>query len=151
MFRSLLGLLFLAIVVSAIPTVPTPTPTIEKRSERTSAPAGCLTVGSGGKYSTVQSALTALGSSTAAACIYIASGTYTEQLTINYPGKLTIYGETTDVETYKSNTVTVTHTISSSEAGTLDKSSTINVVSNGASFYNINVVNGYGSGTQAVA
>lgn len=124
---------------------------LHRRTSRTSAPSGCLTVGSNGQYSTIGAALTALGSSSAAACIYIASGTYTEQLTIKYAGPLTLYGETPDTATYKQNTVTITHTISSPEAGTLDKSATVNVVSDGFKMYNINVVNGYGKGSQAVA
>jgi pectinesterase len=62
-----------------------------------------------------------------------------------------MYGETSDTGTYKENTVTITHTISSPEAGTLDKSATVNVVSDGFKMYNINVVNGYGKGAQAVA
>lgn len=53
--------------------------------------------------------------------------------------------------TYKSNTVTITHTISSSEAGSLDASSTINVVSDNFNLYNVNVANGFGKGAQAVA
>ncbi|KXG50444.1 Pectinesterase, catalytic [Penicillium griseofulvum] len=121
------------------------------RASRSSAPSGCLTVGSGGKYSKIGDALTALGSSSAAACIYIASGTYKEQLTIKYPGALTFYGQTVDTQTYKQNTVTITHTISSPQAGSLDKSATVNVVADGFKMYNINVVNGYGSGAQAVA
>ncbi|GIK07206.1 hypothetical protein Aspvir_002862 [Aspergillus viridinutans] len=138
-----LGLLGLALTGSATP--------LEKRSSRTSAPSGCLTVGSSGKYSTIAAALSALGSSTSAACIYIAAGTYSEQITINYPGILTMYGETTDTSSYKKNVVTITHTISSPQAGTLDKSATVNVVSAGFKMYNINVVNGYGEGSQAVA
>ncbi|KAJ5972916.1 Pectinesterase catalytic [Penicillium vulpinum] len=121
------------------------------RSSRTTAPAGCLTVGSGGTYSTITEALAALGSSSAAACIYLASGTYEEQITVKYSGALTFYGETVDTQTYKQNTVTITHTISSPEAGSLDKSATVNVVSNGFKMHNINVVNGYGTGAQAVA
>ncbi|CEJ59569.1 Putative Pectinesterase [Penicillium brasilianum] len=124
---------------------------LNRRTSRTSAPSGCLTVGSGGTYSTIGAALTALGSSTSAACIYVASGTYTEQLTISYAGTLTLYGETSDTGTYKDNTVTITHTISSPDAGSLDKSATVNVVSAGFKMYNINVVNGYGKGAQAVA
>ncbi|GFF50359.1 probable pectinesterase A [Aspergillus udagawae] len=138
-----LGLLGLALTGSASP--------IEGRSSRTSAPSGCLTVGSSGKYSTIGAALSALGSSKSDACIYIAAGTYKEQVTINYPGKLTMYGETTDTSSYKKNQVTITHTISSPQAGTLDKSATVNVVSAGFKMYNINVVNGYGKGSQAVA
>ncbi|KAF9245080.1 CAZyme family CE8 [Penicillium roqueforti] len=121
------------------------------RTARTTAPAGCLTVGSSGKYSTIGAALTALGSSSAAACIYVASGTYEEQLTINYAGALTLYGETTYEESYKENTVTITHTISSPEAGSLDASATVNVVADGFKMHNINVVNGFGKGAQAVA
>ncbi|OQE16325.1 hypothetical protein PENFLA_c028G07366 [Penicillium flavigenum] len=121
------------------------------RTARTSAPSGCLTVGSNGKYSTIGDALTALGSSSAAACIYVASGTYEEQITIKYAGALTLYGETADTETYKENTVTITHTISSPQAGSLDKSATVNVVADGFKMHNINVVNGFGKGAQAVA
>ncbi|RAK88234.1 pectinesterase family protein [Aspergillus costaricaensis CBS 115574] len=124
---------------------------IKKRESRTSAPSGCLTVGSDGTYSTIGDALDALDSSSSSACIYVASGTYEEQLTIDYDGNLTLYGETTDTGTYKDNVVTITHTISSSDAGSLDKSATVNVVSDGFSMYNINVENGYGEGSQAVA
>jgi pectinesterase len=91
------------------------------------------------------------GSSTDAACIYIASGTYEEQLTIDYDGALTIYGETSDSSTSASNDVTITHTIDSTDAGTLDESSTVNIVSSNVSLYNLNIVNGYGYGSQAVA
>ncbi|RHZ62033.1 putative pectin methylesterase [Aspergillus thermomutatus] len=138
-----LGLLGLALTASAT--------SLDKRTSRTSAPSGCLTVGSSGTYSTISAALTALGSSTSDACIYIAAGTYTEQLTITYPGKLTMYGETTNTGSYKNNVVTITHTISSPEAGTLDLSATVNVKSALFKMYNINVVNGYGKGAQAVA
>lgn len=124
---------------------------LARRASRNSAPSGCLTVGPSGTYSTIENALTALGSSSAAACIYIASGTYQEQLTIKYAGALTLYGQTADTGSYKQNTVTITHTLSSPEAGTLDKSATVNVVANGLKMYNINVVNGYGQGAQAVA
>jgi pectinesterase len=122
-----------------------------RRTSRTSAPSGCLTVGSSGEYSTISAAITALGSSSTAACIYIASGTYAEQITVKYAGALTLYGQTANTGTYKDNTVTITHTVSSSVAGSLDKSATVNVVSDGFKMYNINVVNGYGKGSQAVA
>ncbi|CAG8747025.1 11487_t:CDS:2, partial [Acaulospora colombiana] len=124
-------------------------------SVRTSTPSGCLTVrGSGtksGEYSTVAAALTALGSGTTAQCIFIYSGTYTEQLTINYKGALTIYGYTTNTGSYGSNTVTITYGQTSSAAGSLDKSSTVNITSANFKAYNINFVNSYGAGTQAVA
>ncbi|KAJ5330785.1 hypothetical protein N7476_000568 [Penicillium atrosanguineum] len=124
---------------------------LRRRTSRASAPPGCLTVGSGGTYSTIGDAINALTSSTSSACIYVASGTYEEQLTIDFTGTLTIYGETSDTGTYKDNTVTITNTLSSPDAGSLDLSATVNVVSDGFKMYNINVVNGYGKGAQAVA
>ncbi|KAE8355445.1 pectinesterase [Aspergillus coremiiformis] len=122
-----------------------------RRDSRTSAPSGCSTVGGSGNYTTIGAALNALGSSKADACIYIQSGTYQEQLTITYGGRLTLYGQTTNTGSYQQNTVTITHTISSPQAGSLDASATINVKSKGLSMYNINVGNGYGPGAQAVA
>ncbi|KAJ5127712.1 hypothetical protein N7448_008491 [Penicillium atrosanguineum] len=116
---------------------------------RRTSRARCLTVGSGGTYSTIGDAINALTSSTSSACIYVASGTYEEQLTIDFTGTLTIYGETSDTGTYKDNTVTITNTLSSPDAGSLDLSATVNVVSDGFKMYNINVVNGYGKGAQA--
>ncbi|KAF7893405.1 uncharacterized protein EAF02_000943 [Botrytis sinoallii] len=127
---------------------------LHKRAGRTSPPSGCLTVrGSGtlsGEYSTVGAALTALGSSTTTACIFIYSGTYNEQLTISYGGNLTVYGYTTNTGTYKSNTVTITHGINSTTIG-LDASSTVNIRSANFKAYNINFANTYGAGVQAVA
>jgi pectinesterase len=80
-------------------TVAAATPTkLVKRTARTSPPSGCLTVrGSGtlsGEYSTLTAALAALGTTTTAKCIFMYSGTYTEGVTINYKGALTIYGYT---------------------------------------------------------
>lgn len=124
---------------------------LHKRQSRTSAPDGCLTVGSSSTYSTVSDAVSALGDSSDDACIYISAGTYEEQVTIDYSGSLTIYGETSDTSSYASNQVTITYTITSTEAGTLDLSSAINIVSDSVSLYNINVANGYGKGSQAVA
>ncbi|KAF9891355.1 hypothetical protein FE257_004211 [Aspergillus nanangensis] len=122
---------------------------IQKRESRTSPPEGCLAVGSDGDYSTVGDALDALDSG--AACIYIAAGTYNEQLTVTYTDGLTIYGETTDTTGYGQNTVTITNTLSSPDAGSLVDSATINIDASSVSMYNINVENGYGEGAQAVA
>jgi hypothetical protein len=92
--------LYQALLALSLTFSATASPLLEKRTARTSTPSGCLTVrGSGtksGEYSTVGAALKALGSSTAAACIFIYSGTYAEQITINYAGALTIYGYTTE-------------------------------------------------------
>ncbi|KAL2826398.1 pectinesterase A [Aspergillus cavernicola] len=122
-----------------------------KRTARTSAPSGCLSVGGSGTYSTISEAIIALDSSSSDACIFIEAGTYEEQLTFQYAEALTLYGETTDVGSYKKNTVTITHTISSPEAGSLVDSATVNADMDDFTMYNINVVNGYGQGAQAVA
>ena len=124
---------------------------LEKRGARTTAPKGCLSVGSGSTYSTIASAIKALGSSKNDACIFIKGGTYKEQLTIDYAGALTLYGETADASNYKSNKVLITHGISSPAAGSLDASSTINIRVPNFKLYNINVENSFGNGAQAVA
>lgn len=144
MFR-ILSILGLATAAVAVPQAHS------KRTARASAPTGCLTVGGSGTYSTISAAITALGSSSSDACIYIAAGTYEEQLTFKYAGALTIYGETADTASYKNNVVTITHTISSPEAGSLVASATLNADMDDFTLYNINVVNGYGKGAQAVA
>uniref|UniRef100_A0A093VIU4 Pectinesterase n=1 Tax=Talaromyces marneffei PM1 TaxID=1077442 RepID=A0A093VIU4_TALMA len=93
---------------------------LEKRTARTSPPSGCFVVrGSGiepGDYSTLSAAVTALGSSTADACIFIYNSTYTEALRIDYGGALTLYGYTTNYGEQKYNTVTITRNESSAEA-----------------------------------
>ena len=91
----LLSLLFLSTITNAAVSKP-----LIKRTTRTSAPSGCLTVrgaGAGsGEYSTLTKALAKLGSSSIAACIFVYSGTYSEdKIRIAYPGALTLYGYTT--------------------------------------------------------
>lgn len=121
------------------------------RHKRVEIPSDCLTVGGEGTYSTIADAIAELGSSSSEACISIAAGTYEEQLTFEYGAPLTLYGETTDSSSYSGNTVTITHTMTSTEAGDLVGSATVNVAMDDFAMYNINVVNGYGEGTQAVA
>lgn len=87
--------LFCASEAAAVPTTG-----LVKRTARESTPSGCLTVrGSGtlsGEYSTLTAALASLSSSsTADACIFMYSGTYSEGVTITYKGALTLYGYTT--------------------------------------------------------
>jgi pectinesterase len=71
---------------------PAPSNTLEKRTARTSAPSGCLSVKAGtttsGWYKTVTLAVASL-SGTAAACIFVYSGTYNEQFVVQYGGALT--------------------------------------------------------------
>ncbi|PMD23654.1 carbohydrate esterase family 8 protein [Hyaloscypha hepaticicola] len=123
-------------------------------TSRTTAPSGAITVGSGGTYSTIQAAIDSLSTtSTSAQSLFILAGTYTEQVTI--PARaaaLTIYGYTTDTSSYTSNVVTIQHS-SSLASGAADDEATgtvINLAEN-TNFYNINIKNTYGEGSQAIA
>jgi pectinesterase len=91
--------------------------------------------------------------STVTQSLFILAGTYSEQVTI--PARaaaLTIYGYTTDTTSYTSNAVTITHNSSLLSGATSDEatSTVINLAEN-AKFYNINIKNNYGKGSQAVA
>jgi len=121
---------------------------------RTSPPSGALTVGSSGTYSTIQKAVNALSTtSTSAQSIFIYSGTYTEQVTIPaLSGKLTIYGYTADTSSYLDNVVNIEHS-SSLLSGASDDEETGTVInlSENTAFYNVNIKNTYGKGSQAIA
>jgi len=96
----LLSMLFLSAIANAAVLK-----SLVKRTSRTSAPSGCLTVrGSGtgsSEYSTLAKALAQLGSASTAACIFVYSGTYNEdKIRITYPGALTLYGYTTEFVLY---------------------------------------------------
>ncbi|KAG4031972.1 hypothetical protein MFRU_008g03220 [Monilinia fructicola] len=121
---------------------------------RTSAPSGALTVGSGGKYSTFQQAVNALSKTTTSPqSIFIYSGTYKEQVTIPaLKGKLTVYGYTKDTSSYNDNVVNIEHSSSllSGAANDEETGTVINLSANTA-FYNINIKNTYGKGSQAIA
>ncbi|KAF1962673.1 carbohydrate esterase family 8 protein [Byssothecium circinans] len=142
------------VLVSAL-SLQTSAAPLTKRASRTSPPSGCKVIRASpqsGEYATLGAVLSALGTSaTASACIFIYGGTYKEQVTIQYKGPLTIYGYTTDTTSYKNNVVTLTSSRSSPEAGSNDKSSTANILTNSFAAYNINFANTYGQGAQAVA
>ncbi|KAH7413106.1 carbohydrate esterase family 8 protein [Cadophora sp. MPI-SDFR-AT-0126] len=152
-FKSLLTTLVILVSVSSALALPAELDT--RATSRSTPPTGCLVVrGSGtktGEYASLTSAVAAIPSSTAVKCIFIYSGTYTDSVTIRNKGPLTIYGQTTDIGTYKSNTVTITHSLTSAAAGSLDASSTVNIANDDVNVYNINFANSYGSGAQAVA
>ncbi|KAI9147149.1 Pectinesterase A [Paramyrothecium foliicola] len=135
--------------------VPAEARELVKKEARTSPPSGCLSVGTGGTHKNITDALNALGSgtSTSKACIFIYAGTYASsaQVYINYKGALTLYGYTTNTGSQGSNAVTFTRNINSATAGSLDASSTFNIVSANFKAYNINFKNLYGKGAQAVA
>ncbi|KAI8931302.1 hypothetical protein NX059_011644 [Plenodomus lindquistii] len=143
----------LALVLSLAATAVAAPSGLVTRASRTSAPDGCLTVGSGGKYSKVQAAVDALSTSTTSAqCIYIAKGTYKEQVYIQQlKSALTIYGETTDTTSYGSNTVTITQGKSQDDSPNNDATATLRAHTTNLKVYNINLVNTRGKGSQALA
>jgi pectinesterase len=122
-------------------------------ASRTSAPSGCLTVGSGG-YSTIQSAVNALSTSASGTqCIFIKPGTYNEQVLVpkRSATKFAVYGYTTDDTSFNNNQVTITHGLSQADGLSNDETATLRVKAAGFRLYNVNVVNSYGAGSQAVA
>ncbi|KUI73936.1 Pectinesterase [Cytospora mali] len=121
-------------------------------TSRTSAPSGCITVGSGG-YSTIQSAVDSLStSSSTAQCIFIEPGTYSEQVLVSSrSAQLTIYGYTEDTSSYSGNQVTITGKLSQADGLSNDETATLRVKAANFKLYNVNVANTYGQGSQAVA
>lgn len=122
-------------------------------TSRTSAPPGCITVGSGGSYGTIQAAVDSLStSSTTAQCLFIESGTYSEQVLVSSrKAQLTIYGYTSDISNYSANQVTITGAWSQADGLSNDETATLRVKAANFKLYNINVANTYGKGSQAVA
>lgn len=122
-------------------------------ASRTSAPSGCSTVSkSGGDYSTVQAAVDAIKSSSGEKCIFIAEGTYDEQVVIpSTSAQITIYGYTTDDTSYKSNKATISHGLSQADGLNNEQTATLGIRAPNFKLYNVNVENTYGEGSQAVA
>jgi pectinesterase len=118
-------------------------------------PSGAITIGSGGKYSTLSAALkdtsrrvvhqvhydnlTWLYSNV----YYIYAGTYTGQVAISR-SNIKIYGETSDTSSYTGNKVTLTDNVPASSAGSNDASGTVRVLATGVKLYNLNIANTYG-------
>lgn len=125
-------------------------------ASRTSPPSGCLVVSTSaasGQYSSIQSAVNALSTtSTSAQCIFIYSGTYSEQVLVPArSAQLTIYGYTTDTTSYSSNAVTITANKAVADGLSDDETGTLRVKADKFKMYNVNVVNSYGQGSQAIA
>ncbi|RYP46564.1 hypothetical protein DL768_007246 [Monosporascus sp. mg162] len=121
---------------------------------RTSAPNGCLNVAqSGGDFSTIQAAVNSLSTSNAEdQCIFVNPGTYKEQVLVSSrAARLTIYGYTSDTASYAKNQVTITSSRSQKDGLSNDETATLRVKADNFRLYNVNVENGYGEGSQAVA
>lgn len=120
----------------------------------TSPPSGALTVGSSGDYSTIQDAVDALDSSTSTAqTIFIYQGTYEEQVVVPaISSELTIYGYSESEGSYSGNTVTITAGKSQDDGLDNDGTATLAIHSSAnIKVFNLNVVNSFGEGSQAVA
>lgn len=131
-------------------------PVLQARGiSRTTAPAGALIVRQSGtqpgEYANISAAVTALGNTQTAKSIFIYPGTYSEQVTLEYNGPLTIYGYTSDSSNYAKNSVLITQKIASSNTGSLDTSATVRAHRVGLSMYNVNMTNTYGVGSPALA
>ncbi|KAG8996564.1 hypothetical protein FRB94_014302 [Tulasnella sp. JGI-2019a] len=114
-------------------------------------PTGAITIGksgSGGTYTTITAAL----ADTSSSIYYIYAGNYTEAVVITRAG-ITIYGATSSTYDYSANTVTISRSESAAAAGSDDASGTVRVTktATGVSFYNLNIENTYGVGSQAIA
>ncbi|EJT70648.1 pectinesterase [Gaeumannomyces tritici R3-111a-1] len=154
--------------ISAVPPQPTPPNTMKSFSvlvslatavlaaSRTSAPSGCITVSKGGgsgRFATIQAAVNSLSTnSTADQCIFIDQGTYGEQVLVpSRQAQLTVYGYSTDTDSHGANGATITSNKSQKDGLSNDETATLRVKAAGFRLYNVNVNNGLGEGSQAVA
>jgi pectinesterase len=91
--------------------------------------------------------------STTAQSLFILAGTYNEQVII--PARkaiLTIYGYTKDTTSYTSNVVNIQHSSSLLSGAANDQATgTVQNSAGKTKFYNINIKNTYGKGSQAIA
>lgn len=120
---------------------------------RTTAPSGALVVGGEGPYSTIQEAVNGLDTSTSSEqSIFINPGTYYEQVYVQQlSGPLSIYGYTSDIDSYSSNEVVISASGSQADGSNNDETATLRIWTSNVKVYNLNVENTYGEGSQALA
>ncbi|KAG8739532.1 hypothetical protein FRC10_005480 [Ceratobasidium sp. 414] len=112
-----------------------------------SPPSGAITVGPGGKYSTLSAAL----ADTSSSVYFVYATTITERVVITRSG-VTIYGQTSNALTYSSNQVTITNNLAASNTGSDESSATLSVKATDVKLYNLNIVNSCGQSCgQAIA
>ncbi|CAG8657725.1 4582_t:CDS:2 [Acaulospora colombiana] len=99
-------------------------------------PSGAITVGSGGKYSTLSAAL----QDTSRQVLRLP---HHSQVAISR-SNIKIYGETSDSSSYTGNKVTLTDNVPASSAGSNDASGTVRILATGVKLYNLNIANTYG-------
>ena len=133
----------------------------DSKNERITPSRGAIVVDASGKlqnsYRNISAAVNALTNTTSAQTIYIAPGTYTEQVYIRpLTGPLTVQGYTKDARSYKDNKVTITGNFSRQTPGLAnnDATATVRLWTSNAKFYNLNIANTFGeaaTGGQALA
>lgn len=133
----------------------------DSKNERITPNRGALVVDASGKlqnsYRNISTAVTALSNTTSAQTIYIAPGTYTEQVYIpSLAGPLTVQGYTKDARSYKDNKVTITGNLSRQTPGLAnnDATATVRLWTSNVKLYNLNIANTFGqaaTGGQALA
>ncbi|KAI0361344.1 pectin lyase-like protein [Trametes cingulata] len=108
-------------------------------SALSSPPKGAITVGPGGKYSSLSAAL----QDTSSSVYFIFPGTYVDTAIITRPN-VRVYGQTNTPSSYTGNTVTITNNVPASKAGSNDASGTVQVHAANVSLYNLNIANTFG-------
>ncbi|KAG9098798.1 hypothetical protein FS749_002941 [Ceratobasidium sp. UAMH 11750] len=98
-----------------------------------SPPSGAITVGPGGKYSTLTAAL----ADTSSSMYFVYATTIKERVVISR--SVTIYGQTSNALTYSSNQVTITNNLAASNTGSNESSATISVKAADVKIYNLNI------------
>ncbi|ELU38529.1 Pectinesterase domain-containing protein [Rhizoctonia solani AG-1 IA] len=113
-----------------------------------SPPPGSITVGPGGKYSTLSAALKDTSSN-----VYFVYATSIKERVVITRSNITIYGQTSDELTYSQNKVTIYNNIPASTAGSNEASATVSIHASAkdVKIYNLNIANTYGRGSQAIA
>lgn len=123
----------------------------DSKNERITPSRGALVVDASGNlqnsYKNISAAVNALKNTTSAQTIYIAPGTYVEQ--VYFPplvGPLTVQGYTKDARSYTDNKVTITGNLSRQTPGLAnnDATATVRLWTPNVKLYNLNIANTFG-------
>ena len=133
----------------------------DSKNERITPSRGALVVDASGKlqnsFRNISAAVIALNNTTSPQTIYVAPGTYAEQVYIPpLAGPLTVQGYTKDARSYKDNKVTITGNLSRQTPGLAnnDATATVRLWTSNVKLYNLNIANTFGqaaTGGQALA
>jgi pectinesterase len=109
-------------------------------------PAGAIIVSKGGSIQA------AINKAKAGDIVFIQAGEYSEAVLVGEAQNgITIMGASDKPESYKGNTVTISHRKSQKDGVNNDQTGTLRIHANNVKVYNINVKNTYGAGSQALA